>query len=74
MGGLKERQESHYNGRLMGTGLRNPNFVKLAESYGAYGEQVASVKGLVPALESALKSDFITIIEVRAPDGFANLT
>ena len=58
----------------MGTGLRKPNFVKLAESYGAYGEQVASVKGLVPALESALKSDSITIIEVRTPDDFANLT
>ena len=57
MGVLKERQESHYNGRLMGTGRRNPNFVKLAESYGAYGEQIALVKGLVPALESALKSD-----------------
>ena len=73
-GVLKERQESHYNGRLIGTGLRNPNFVKLAESYGANGVQVNSVKELVPAMESALKSDTITIIEVRTPDGFANFT
>ena len=58
----------------MGTGLRNPNFVKLAESYGAKGEQVESVKKLVPALESALKSDTVTIIDVRTPDGFANFT
>ena len=71
---LKERQESHYNGRFMGTGLRNPDFVRLAESYGANGEQVESVKELVPALESALKSDTITIIDVRTPEGFANFT
>ena len=55
-------------------GLRNPDFVKLAESYGANGTRVESVKELVPALESALKSDTITIIDVRTPDGFANFT
>jgi len=58
----------------MGTGLRNPNFVKLTESYGAKGERVESVKVLVPALESAPKSDTITIIDARTPDGFANFT
>ena len=73
-GVLKERQGSHYGGRFMGAALRNPNFVKLAESYGANGEQVESVKELVPALEPALKSDTITILDVRTPDCFANFT
>ena len=57
---------------FLGTDLVNPDFVKLAEAYGANGVRVTSVKELVPALESALKSDVITIIDVQTPEGFEN--
>ena len=73
-GVLKARQEGFYNGRVMATDLHNPDFVKLAESYGANGVRVGSAKELVLAMEEALKSDTITIIDVLTPDGFANFT
>ena len=73
-GVLKVRQEGFYDGRFIGTDLRNPDFVKLAESYGANGVRAESLKELVPAMEEALKSDTITVIEVPTPRGFANLT
>jgi acetolactate synthase-1/2/3 large subunit len=73
-GVLRERQTSYYNARYMGTSLQNPDFVKLAESYGANGVRVSSVKEMVPALEAALKSDTITIMDVSTPNGFSNFT
>ncbi len=71
-GVLKKRQRDYYNGRFIATNLRNPDFVKLAESYGANGVRVTSVKELVPALESALKSSTLTLIDVQTPNGFEN--
>ena len=73
-GVLKERQRDFLGGRFIGTDLRNPDFVKLAESYGANGVQVRSVRELAPALESALKSDVLTLIDVQTPNGFENFT
>jgi len=73
-GVLKERQKDFFDGHYLGTGLRNPDFAKLAEAYGANGVRVDSLKELVPALESALKSDTVTVIDVRTPDGFANFS
>ena len=67
---LKMRQRDLMGGRFIGTDLVNPDFVKLADSYGANSARVTSIKELVPALESALKSDVITIIDVQTPDGF----
>jgi len=73
-GVLKERQRDLHNGRFIATDLRNPDFVKLAESYGANGVRVRSVKELVPALEVALKSNTVTLMEVLTPNGFQNFT
>ncbi len=67
---LKMRQRDLMKGRFIGTDLVNPDFVKLAESYGANSARVASIKELVPVLESALKSNVITIIDVQTPGGF----
>ena len=73
-GVLKNVQRERYDGRYMASDLRNPNFAKLAESYGANGMRVESLGELVPALESALKSDTITVIDVLTPDGFPNFS
>ena len=73
-GVLKGVQMTQYNGRVVASELQNPNFAKLAESYGANGVQVGSLNELTGALQSALKSDTISIIEVATPDGFANFT
>ena len=73
-GVLKSIQRTHYEGRFIASDLRNPDFAKLAEAYGANGVRVTSVKELVPALESALKSDTVTVIDVLTPNGFSNFT
>ena len=73
-GVLKEQQGARYNGRFIASDLHNPDFVKLAESYGANAARVTSVDEIAPALESALKSEVVTLIEVSTPDGFDNFT
>ena len=73
-GVLRGRQEQFYDGRVIGTDLVNPDFVRLAEAYGANGIRATSVKEMVSALDTALKSETITIIDIPTPNGFANFT
>ena len=72
-GALKGRQRDDYNGRLMGTELVNPDFVKLFESYGFEGAKVSTVDELSHALQDALASDRVHLIEVQIPNGFGEL-
>ena len=69
-GSTRQRQVGGFNSRFIGTDLKNPNFAKVAEAYGADGVQVGSLKELVPALESAVRSGTATVIEVATPQGF----
>ena len=69
-GVLKASQQDRFNGRLMGTELVNPDFVKLFESYGFEGTRVTTVAGLCQALEAALASGRTQLIEARIPNGF----
>ncbi len=73
-GVLRDIQRTDYGGRLIASDLRNPNFARLAEAYGANGVELGSVKELVPALDAALKSDTVTVIEVHTPKGFAEFS
>jgi acetolactate synthase-1/2/3 large subunit len=49
--------------------LRNPDFVKLAESFGATARRANSPESLRPVLESALDDDEPTVIEVTVERG-----
>ena len=71
---LRHFQKTRTNQRYIASDLRNPDFTKLAEAYGAHGVQVASLQDLVPALEAALNAETITVIDVLTPDGFAKFT
>jgi len=73
-GVLKNRQRDAYNGRFMASDLTNPDFSKLAQSYGANGIRATNVKQMTNALETGLNSDVLTVIEVVTPDGFENFT
>jgi acetolactate synthase-1/2/3 large subunit len=64
-GVLRETQDAEFGGRRIGVDLVNPDFVKLAESFGAYGLRVESPQGLKAALGLALKADRPTLIEYR---------
>ena len=69
---LRYYQKGRGDGRYIASDLRNPDFSRLAEAYGARGVQVASLPELVEALEAALEAETIAVIDVKTPDGFAN--
>lgn len=71
---LKGLQRNLFDGRYFATDLRNPDFVKLAEAYGANGVRVRTRKDLLKQLQAGLDSDVITVIDVQMPDGFAAFT
>ena len=69
-GVLKGVQKETFNGRYIGTDLRNPYFVKLAEAYGAPATRVHNLNELTTTLAEALNDNTIHLIEVATPNGF----
>lgn len=63
-GNVLRAQMEHFDGRVIGTQLHNPDFVKLAESYGARGVLASDAPALERALREALAIDRPTLIEV----------
>ena len=64
-GNVMRDQADRFNGRVIGSKLHNPDFVKLAEAYGARGLRVESAPALEAALRDAIASnDAPTLIEV----------
>jgi acetolactate synthase I/II/III large subunit len=53
---IRMHQERVYPGRVIGTDLENPDFVALAEAYGAYGDRVERTEEFEAAFERALGS------------------
>jgi acetolactate synthase-1/2/3 large subunit len=62
-GGVKHRQTALF-GRTIGVDLVNPDFVRLAEAYGAVGVRVSKPRQLRDALETAWQRELPTIIDV----------
>lgn len=56
LGMIRQWQEFFYNRRYSQSELVNPDFVKLAEAYGAEGLRVTDPAGIAPALEQAIAS------------------
>ena len=69
---LRYYQESRSNGRYIASDLRSPDFARLAEAYGARGVQVTSLPQMAEELETALKAETISVIDVKTPGGFAS--
>jgi len=68
-GNVRRDQIERYGGRFLGAELRNPDFVKLAESFGAWAARVKSPTELRLALEKALAAAQPAVIEVQVPEG-----
>ena len=67
-GASRADQSSRFDGRLYGTALHNPDFVKMAESFGARGMKVSDpATELGGVLRDALKADGPVIVEVTMP-------
>ena len=63
-GNVLRAQIEQFKGHILGTKLHNPNFVKLAEAYGAHGVRAEGAEQLEAALREALGIDAPTVIEV----------
>jgi acetolactate synthase-1/2/3 large subunit len=63
LGMVRQWQELFYKKRYSYTTLYNPDFVKLAESYGALGIRVNKKEEVRPAIEKAISTDNTVFID-----------
>lgn len=69
-GTIRMHQERAYPGRVSGTDLVNPDFVALAQAYGAYGELVERTGDFPAAFERALSAGKPALLELKVdPEG-----
>lgn len=64
-GTIRAHQQRVYPGRTIATDLVNPDFVLLAQAYGALGIAVKDEAEVLPALRRAFAHDGPTVIHVR---------
>lgn len=68
-GNVRRDQQLKFDSNLIGADLDNPDFVKLAGSFGVAGYQVEAPDELKPALAKAIDEDKPAIIEVLIERG-----
>jgi acetolactate synthase-1/2/3 large subunit len=66
-GNVRRDQRERFEGRVVAADLVNPDFVKLAESFGVGAMRVNSPEGFRPALEKALASGGPYLIDIEVP-------
>jgi acetolactate synthase-1/2/3 large subunit len=64
-GTIRMHQERHYPGRVVGTELRNPDFVAYARAFGAHGALVERSEDIADALDEALACGRPAVVELR---------
>jgi acetolactate synthase I/II/III large subunit len=64
-GNVMRDQQERFGGRVIAAQLRNPDFVKLADSFGMAGYRVNTPAELRVALEKAFAADAPALIEVQ---------
>jgi acetolactate synthase-1/2/3 large subunit len=62
---IRMHQELAYKGRVHGTELKNPDFAKWAESFGALGLTMASIEQAPGVVERVLAHDGPVVVDVR---------
>jgi acetolactate synthase I/II/III large subunit len=68
-GNVLRDQTNNFGGRFIGSSLVNPDFVKLAESFGAIGYRATNPAELKTTLERALADQAPVLIEVPGEPG-----
>ncbi|MGZ5876894.1 MAG: thiamine pyrophosphate-dependent enzyme [Bradyrhizobium sp.] len=66
-GNVRRDQRERFDGRVVASDLVNPDFVKLAESFGVGAARVTSPETFRPALEKALAHGGPYLIDVEVP-------
>ena len=64
-GTIRNHQEKFYPGRTIATELRNPDFARLAEAFGARGFRIDRPQDIDAALDGALAADGPSLVEVK---------
>jgi acetolactate synthase-1/2/3 large subunit len=64
-GTIRMHQERRYPGRVVGTDLRNPDFVAYARAFGAHAALVERSEDFADALEEALTCGCAALLELR---------
>jgi acetolactate synthase-1/2/3 large subunit len=64
-GTIRMHQERRFPGRVVGTVLKNPDFLAIARAYGAFGALVTRTEEFAPAFEEAASRKGPAIIELR---------
>ena len=77
-GNVRRMQIEDHGGRVIATDLHNPDFVRLAESFGAQGLRAESLDDLARAIDTGLRTPGPTLIDAPigdtpAPWAFLNL-
>jgi acetolactate synthase-1/2/3 large subunit len=63
-GMIKVQQRDQYDEQFIAVDLHNPDFVQLAQAFGAYGEKVNTPEALGQAITRAFTADKPTVIEI----------
>ena len=61
---IKWKQQDHFDGKHSDLKFGNPDFTKLAESYGMWGREITAADQLVPTLEEAFQQEGPALIAV----------
>jgi acetolactate synthase-1/2/3 large subunit len=64
-GTIRMHQERRFPGRVVGTALKNPDFLGLARAYHVFGASVARTEEFAPAFEEAAARKEAAIIELK---------
>lgn len=64
-GTIRMHQERNHPERVIATDLANPDFAALARAYGAYGDVVETTAQFKPALQSAMASNTVAVLDLR---------
>lgn len=76
-GNVRRIQQVSFNGRTIASDLANPDYIKLAESFGVAGRRATSPETLRTELREAIAADEPTLIEVpveQMPDPWKELS
>jgi acetolactate synthase I/II/III large subunit len=63
-GTIRMHQERRFPGRVVGTALKNPDFVALARAYGAFSARTTRTEEFAPAFEEAAAGKRAAVIEL----------
>jgi len=63
-GTIRMHQERRYPARVVGTDIKNPDFVSIARAYGFYSERVANIEEFKAAFDNALNSKTGAVLDL----------